>query len=342
MRWTWLRACYSFPMRVYIGGRAYAVPARWYFCDPNAQLYPSPHGCEASPWLLNFERNDAWGEITPWPQDQRPGTTWRGLNRGTNPGYVGLCYVGDRQWFTDGMLPADVLSRPPLPFPDCCRPNLPLVLGGLVLGGGSIVSGPAGHVSRGGLALGGSAAAHGPTGYVSRGGLALGGSAVAGYAYRSAGGLALGGHGRTVPDHQSGGGLALGGTAAASGGGGTVTGCCPGLSLPDALHLLISNVSGCACFAGSYTMTKAPGATWQLQGVAPCGVPSIGITADFECISSGSPPTYHWQIGGDNGLFFLATMPSTVDCTPGSFRVTFDDVNVTGRCTGVVDLVVTE
>lgn len=195
MIWTYLRSCYSFYMRLYIGGRETVVPARWLFCAPGAKYFPSPHGGEASVWLQNFEVNREWGEVTPWPQDPIPPTTWRILDRGINPGYAGLCYVGERQWFNDGRLPADILSRPVTPFPECCFPTPAVSGGGIVIGGTALARGGPGYVARGGLALGGRAAARGATGYASQGGLALGGAAVAGYRWASAGGLALGGTG---------------------------------------------------------------------------------------------------------------------------------------------------
>lgn len=97
-------------MRLYIGGQEVIYPARWYFCDPQAQLFPNPHGAESSAWLKQYETNLEWGE-------DGTQTKW---DRGVNPGYPGLCSVGDPQWFVDGQLPADFLSGPLPEVPACC------------------------------------------------------------------------------------------------------------------------------------------------------------------------------------------------------------------------------
>jgi len=110
-------------MRLFVGGVETIVPARWFFVDDNP-VWAGPHGCEAQPWLKQFETNDAWGEIT------EPHRTW---DRGDNPGYIGQCYVGQHHWFLDGMLPADILTLPPLPYPQCCR--VPPVAGPIQLAG---------------------------------------------------------------------------------------------------------------------------------------------------------------------------------------------------------------
>jgi hypothetical protein len=192
MIWTWLRSCYGFKMRIYIGGRETIVPARWYFCAPGALPFPFPHGMESSPWLKNYERENFWGEVTPYPTD-RDSDYSRIVDRGKNPGYPGLCYVGQDQWFIDGKLPANVEDGPIPPFPECCYPTPATSSGGLVLGGSAIATGHGGYLTRGGLVLGGSATAVGARGYASAGGLVLGGSAIAGGGYRTAGGLVLGG-----------------------------------------------------------------------------------------------------------------------------------------------------
>jgi hypothetical protein len=110
MIWTYLRSCYGFNMRLFIGGQEQIFPARWFFCDPDAQHFPNPHGAEASPWLKDGEVNDDWGDDG----------TLRKLDRGINPGYPGVCSVGNPQWFIDGQLPADFLSGPQSVTPPCC------------------------------------------------------------------------------------------------------------------------------------------------------------------------------------------------------------------------------
>lgn len=109
-----MRACYGFTMRLWIGGVETLVPARWYWADQNAQPWDGPHGCEASPWLKDGEKNLWWGEVAG------PKT----LDRGVNYGYLGQCSVGDPQWFVDGQLPADFYSLPGGALPGCCGPAL--------------------------------------------------------------------------------------------------------------------------------------------------------------------------------------------------------------------------
>lgn len=110
MIWTYLRSCYGFDMRVYVGGVEKIYPARWFFCDPDALPFPSPHGAEASPWLKDWEKNESWGEVG----------TKRTLDRGINPGYPGQCFVGDPQWFIDGQVPAEIAVYVPPVVTPCC------------------------------------------------------------------------------------------------------------------------------------------------------------------------------------------------------------------------------
>lgn len=152
MQWTYLRSCYGFCLRLFVGGVECVVPARWFWCAEGAQRFPFAHGAEASPWLKNYERNSNWGEITPYPTDPT-GLYTRKLDRGRNHGKPGLAYVGQDQWFIDGQLPSDFFGQGvPLPgWLNCC--DAPTATGGLVLGGAAIQ--PA--MAQGGLILGGSA-----------------------------------------------------------------------------------------------------------------------------------------------------------------------------------------
>jgi hypothetical protein len=103
-------------MRLFVGGEEKIYPARWFFCDPDAQRFPSPHGGEASPWLKQFETNLDWGDTGDLKQ----------LDRGINPGYPGQTFVGDPQWFVDGQLPAEFVHQPPLCPPSLCGPLPPI------------------------------------------------------------------------------------------------------------------------------------------------------------------------------------------------------------------------
>jgi hypothetical protein len=181
-------------MRVFIGGVERRVPARWFWCLPGAKVFPSPHGAESSYWLQNGERNDDWGMVTPYPRD-RDADDIVGLDRGLNPGYAGQSFVGQREWFTDGQLPAGITD--PVPPPPMCVECLPPPhpsVGGLVIGGSALVAGPNRTHTIGGLVIGGSAIAYQQPA-VTKGGLVLGGSAIAVPRYRvlTAGGLVLGG-----------------------------------------------------------------------------------------------------------------------------------------------------
>lgn len=116
-RWVLMRSCYTFPMRLYIGGVEATYPARWFWCYSIAQFPAMPHGLQASPWLRTGEVNKVWGEVTPYPTDPTASFI-RGLDRGLNPGYPGQAVIGDPQWFIDGQLPADILAGPIPPMPD--------------------------------------------------------------------------------------------------------------------------------------------------------------------------------------------------------------------------------
>ncbi|HKV98067.1 MAG TPA: hypothetical protein VJR90_11355 [Gammaproteobacteria bacterium] len=152
---------------------------------------------------MNFEQNDDWGEVTPWPQDPTAGF-WRGLDRGVNPGYAGQCFVGDPQWFIDGELPCDILSRvPPVSFPDCCFPSPAQTDGGIVIGGTAVPAGGGGPIARtaGGIVLGGT-----------------GSPAGEGTLATTKGGIVLGGSGKPSPQAGTVGGVVLGGSSSGSGG----------------------------------------------------------------------------------------------------------------------------
>lgn len=137
MVWEHLRSCYQFTMRVYVGGQAVLLPARWFWCVRGAQPFPGVHGCESSVWLKNAEVNTDWGEVTPYPTDPNAANI-RGLDRGGNAGYPGQCFVGNPQWFLDGQLPAGILDGPAPPFMPCCKPSPATATGGILLGGSAV------------------------------------------------------------------------------------------------------------------------------------------------------------------------------------------------------------
>lgn len=75
------------------------------------------------------------------------------------------------------------------------------------------------------------------------------------------------------------------GTGSIGGGGGTVsTPCCPA-GLPTFLFLTITDVSGCACVAGTYQIAW-DGTKWSFFGEGICG--GLSFNASLTCTSSGS------------------------------------------------------
>ena len=184
-KWTWLSACYKFPMRIFIGGRETIVPARWFFADPAAPWWRGPHGCEASPWLRYFETNDAWGEVTPEGFHR----TW---DNGKNPGYRGLCYVGEEEWFENGRLPAGLDLLPAIPYPQCCKfPPVegPIILAGEVTALALPAPSPAAGSSGGSMGVSGPASAVG----LAVGPIQLGGVMIAGFGGVAGGPIQLAG-----------------------------------------------------------------------------------------------------------------------------------------------------
>jgi len=179
---------------LWVGGQEILAPARWYFCPPGAKHFPYAHGNEASPWWKPGEDNGGWGEV--WPRGR-----W---DRGLNPGYTGRCFVGERDWFLHGHLPA------------CCFQPPIRGEGGLLLGGSAVVAAHIGPHGTGGLVLGGSAAAYAFFPAIGTGGLILGGSGVPHEKLPAVGtgGLILGGSGvghERLPAVGTG-GLILGGS----------------------------------------------------------------------------------------------------------------------------------
>lgn len=311
--WTFLRSCYSFTMRLYIGGQEQLYPARWYRCAPGAKLAPNPHGAEASPYLKRWEVNLAWGEVTPYPQD--PASNYfRGLDRGRNPGYAGQCFVGDPQWFQDGRLPANILDGPTPDWPQCCRPKPGIGSGGVLLGGQAVPAGKRGAVGTGGLVLGGSAIATGPTSAVGSGGVILGGAG-APTGKRGAKGF---------------GGLVLGGTAVPSGPPSGFCSLCPGGS-PQEWDLAVSGGTGdFAPMNGVYRLLHDNDCFWissfgadtigALQGIPPpwavtlryFGFPHSDAAykpqGSFACLGATA-----WVKTSSNGT---GTAPTSVITTP--------------------------
>ena len=236
-----------------------ALPGPVVLVCAGAKVFPSPHGAEASPWLQNAERNDDWGEVTPYPTD-RDADDIRGLDRGQNPGYAGQSFIGEREWFTDGQLPAGITD--PVPPPPMCVECLPPphpTAGGLVLGGTAVVAGPNRTVTTGGLVIGGSAIAYQQPA-VTKGGLVLGGSAIAVPRYRAA----------------TAGGLVLGGSAIATTGG-IATACCPGVLLPPVFCICSPGISSAS--ATSPMTRRSPGGSGRSPSAGVCPASRRSVSA---------------------------------------------------------------
>jgi hypothetical protein len=305
MIWTYLRSCYKFTMRVFIGGQERLFPARWYFCLPGAKYFPCPHGGESSVWLKNYERNDAWGEVTPYPTDPNADDI-RGLDRGLNPGYPGQSFVGQFQWFVDGMLPADVLSGPAPPMCTDCLPPPAVAAGGLVFGGQGLASGSTFGFGSGGLVFGGQGLGSGSAFGSGSGGLVMGGS---GAPYQSQAGAAAGG-------------LVFGGSGAGSqgGGGGVITPCCPGVLVPSTLQAV-------GPLLGTFTLNY-DGTNWVYKGAlgtCPAGQPNLSLICDINNT---------WRLTYPGG----STQATSGSCSP-TFSQTFAGVNLS-QCGGSLSLTV--
>jgi hypothetical protein len=288
MIWTWMTRTVRFTMRLYVGGVETLVPARWYFCSPNAPYYPFPHGCESRHWLANGEWNAEWGDTNG------PEYSISGLN----PGYQAHCYVGDPQWFVDGRLPADVLSRPD-PLPPCCRVPAASGSGGLVLGG----SGDAGvhqyASGAGGLTLGGSAAACRSLPVSWWLPIVLGGppEVLDCQPAAGAGGLLVGG---AASAHTASG-------STGSGGGGE-TGCdaCPdGASAEYAVDLPAlgpGSCGDCTPASGTLTLGYGGGCLWVGPLTSLCGssyIPTLSIVAGVVTLTlADGAASYIGDVGG--------------------------------------------
>ncbi len=113
------------------------------------------------------------------------------------------------------------------------------------------------------------------------------------------------------------------------GGGGISTTCCPSNLIPATLYLTISNVSGCACMAGTYALIYAGnGQVWASNALNMCGASNFVI----QLVCSG---TNFMLYGGPFGTTYL-----TYTCAP-SMSASNVSVSDSGFCTGTVNVTVT-
>ncbi len=118
-------------------------------------------------------------------------------------------------------------------------------------------------------------------------------------------------------------------TALSVGGGGISTTCCPSNLLPTTLYLTVSNVSGCACMAGTYELIYAGnGQVWATNALNMCGASNFVIQLD--CISTS------FILNG--GPFVTTYLAYT--CTP-SMSASNVPISDGGFCTGTVNVTVT-
>ncbi len=125
-----LHSFYQMPVCLNIGGQKYITPIIWYKAPKGARRFPHPSFINSRVWSQEHQLDGpCWGE-RGFPR------TW---NKGINPGFKGQHYVGQREWFETGELPASVLTDPlPIVSEFCCTPpaanQAVLVLQGSAIG----------------------------------------------------------------------------------------------------------------------------------------------------------------------------------------------------------------
>lgn len=130
---------------------------------------------------------------------------------------------------------------------------------------------------------------------------------------------------------KSGGGS---GSGSGSGGSGSMvtSPCCAGVGIPTVLHLTITNVSGCACLAGTYTLIySASAGGWVTAPFTLCTQPNstIGLT----CVANSQ-----WAISG-TGL--NNTNMTKNSCNPIDLTASGVLVSTPALCNGTINYHVT-
>jgi hypothetical protein len=112
---------------------------------------------------------------------------------------------------------------------------------------------------------------------------------------------------------------------------GVQTTCCPVNTIPTTLNLTISNVSGCACLAGTYTLTyNSTNQDWEGPETTICGQAYTGFV--LTCQGAG-------EFTLSSGSFGTVKMGNLV-CSPFSCSVNGVTPGA-AYCTGTVNLSVT-
>jgi hypothetical protein len=307
------------------------------------------------PGLINSYVSNVYAkpgeESAPGPGEINRYRKW---SDGTNPGYRGLCFLGDPEWYRTGQLPADVLAGPIPPLPYCCGGVGAPSLGGLILGGSASFPGLWPAMGSGGLVLGGSASFPTLWPAPASGGLILGGSASFPglWPAMGSGGVVLGGLATfpTLWPPFGSGGFVFGGSAGASmfgssgsgsgsgGGGGETMGC---LHCPDgaaaqygfnAGALTNGAASNCAAASGLQQVTYAGGCIWigpqiDIGGFSTAWQLTIGVT-QVQVFLLGTGLVYSVARGAWDCLTPLGVPLETagVECVPSMSSVTISPV----------------
>lgn len=111
-----VRSCYRTEMNFFRDGFR-AVPVRWFFAAPTAQLFPGISTFKSANW--DSDKNATWpllGEVQGAPR------RWDNGNNAN--GKMGDHYCGKLEWYETGVSVHDVIP----PTSECCPSNPQLVL----------------------------------------------------------------------------------------------------------------------------------------------------------------------------------------------------------------------
>lgn len=141
------------------------------------------------------------------------------------------------------------------------------------------------------------------------------------------------------------------------------TPCCPGLALPDTLHLTLAAMGGCACLNGLVIPITWNGSVWKGNGLTTCNPDGLGAqTFQVEWWCRPSAPAYftfaHFEFWTGPGVppadqqtsivVFPYKPPDTVNCHPGAFEAVYTETMAplipsprAPGCTGLITATVT-
>lgn len=322
----------------------------WFPAPEGAQYFPGSHLFASRDWR---DRLEDWGRLGEIQEAKRRWTTGHPL-----PKYLGQCFVGDPDWYVNGV-PASATATSPLP--SCCAP--PPEIGAAMLGGGPGMVGiiSAGRNLRvgglsfsgrhqltvgsmrlptGGLMMGGSAlvqAGRGGMG-VLWGGLGPGGLLLRGWQSSAQTGLLLGGKGGVQgPDLYDGlGGVEIGGEGISSskgeqsgeggvswGGAAKIETTDPNsVKIPACPNRIPSSIPAVfdQCTGSLAGMAGERTFTWQSGYTWRCAFPNIGDGSFVLSLDLSSFGLTTAKLTS-NCLLGIQQQPQTVACYP--FRLEF-------------------